>query len=67
MRKIVDYKVVEFRYDNELRKSGVSGGKDVRDAILENWVPIGGVCILPNSGLILQAMVKYANTTGEEQ
>ena len=61
MKKIIDYRIVELRYDDEFRRSGNSAGQDVRDAISENWVPIGGICILPNTGLILQAMVKYEN------
>ncbi len=61
MRKIIDYKIVELRFDDAFRRSGISAGQDVRDAIIENWVPIGGICILPNTGLILQAMIKYEN------
>jgi len=58
MKKVNDYRIVEVRYDANQRLEGICG-KEVRDLIKENWVPIGGICHYPNTGLFVQAMVKY--------
>lgn len=60
MKSIVDYRIVEIRYDNTQRLSGEAAGKEVTEAINDGWEPLGGICNLPNTGLILQAMVKYS-------
>ncbi len=62
MRKIMDYKIIEFRYDNKPQHSyKVSIEKEIREAIRDGWVPIGGICTIPDSGCIYQAMVKHEN------
>ena len=55
MKKIFDYKIFSARDVDKLRQTVMFS------IIEEDWEPIGGIAVNPNTGEFYQAMVIYRN------